>query len=42
VILEELTVVTNYDAYVFESLNKNECGEAVCLDGGVTGIGQKL
>lgn len=32
VILEELTVMTNYDACVSESLNKNEHGEALCLD----------
>lgn len=34
VILDELTVVANSDACVSESLNKNEHGEAVCLNGG--------
>lgn len=34
VILDELTVVANYDACVSESLNKNERGEPMCLKSG--------
>lgn len=39
VILEELTVTTNYDACVSESLNKNEHGEVLCLDDASSEVG---
>lgn len=31
--------MANYDAYVSESLNKNDHGEAVCLNSGDNAIG---
>lgn len=38
-ILEELPVMTNYDACVSKSLNKNEHGEILCLgDGSSEGV----
>lgn len=44
VILDELTVVANSDACVSESFNKNEHGEAVCLNSGTKagGAGMSL
>lgn len=38
-ILDELTVVANSDACVSESLNKNDHGEAVCLNSGNNAVG---
>lgn len=34
-----LTVMTNYDTCVSESLNKNEHGEVFCLDDGSSEVG---
>lgn len=39
VILDELTVVANYDACVSESLNKNDHGKAVRLNSGKNAVG---
>lgn len=43
-ILDELTVVAISDACVSESLNKDEHGEAVCLNNGTNagGVGVSL
>lgn len=39
VVLEELTVMTNSNACVSESLNKTECGEVLCLHTDGSGVG---